>query len=146
MSYEKQGTAHDPHAAGYELQGRDKAPSPSEMYVEPELSCSHLDAFIAATSPPAEVMEEIETARNINSQLRYGLWHEKARAEVAEARIKALEEAIDSLPITDHELVRIHNRFTAVETASIQSATMQRLIAHLMDLRAARTALKENAP
>lgn len=33
MSYEKQGTAHDPHAAGYELQGRDKAPSPSEMEV-----------------------------------------------------------------------------------------------------------------
>lgn len=27
MTYEKQGTAHDPHAGAHEVQGRDKAPA-----------------------------------------------------------------------------------------------------------------------
>lgn len=64
---------------------------------EPPLSCPALDRFISATNPPAEALADIAAVRHINSQLRYGLWHEKTRADEAEFRALSLEEEVKRL-------------------------------------------------
>ncbi|MBS7696246.1 MULTISPECIES: hypothetical protein [unclassified Chelatococcus] len=52
--------------------------------IEPPLTCPAIDAFILKANPPNEVKAELDFIRSINSQLRYSLWAEKARAEAAE--------------------------------------------------------------
>lgn len=52
--------------------------------MEPPLTCPAIDAFILRTNPPDEVKAELDLIRSINSQLRYSLWAEKARAQDAE--------------------------------------------------------------
>lgn len=70
---------------------------------EPPLSCPAIDAFIKDRNPPADVVAELEDIRHVNSQLRYGLWHEKQRADRAEAALasesssRELEEAREAL-------------------------------------------------
>lgn len=54
---------------------------PSTMQ-EPELTCPRIDAFVAATNPPPEVMKELAAMRDINSQLRFGIWHYRALAGI----------------------------------------------------------------
>lgn len=62
--------------------------------VEPPLTCPHIDAAIESGEISPQVLAELFTIRDINSQLRYGTWALKAKAEAAEARASALEQKL----------------------------------------------------
>lgn len=61
---------------------------------EPELTCPHIDKLVRSGELTGEAVQELSIIRDINSKLRYGLWHEKARAEAAEASVKRLRELL----------------------------------------------------
>lgn len=58
---------------------------------EPELTCPHIDKLVQSGELSVEAIQELERIRDINSMLRYGLWHEKARAEEAETKAVGFE-------------------------------------------------------
>lgn len=65
-----------------------------EPYSEPPLTCPHIDRLVEGGEMPASVLDELFAIREINSQLRYGTWVLKARAEAAEAERDALRKAM----------------------------------------------------
>lgn len=67
------------------------APAVASDRKEPPLSCPHIDRFLSSADASPELKAELEAIRDINSQLRWSLWHVKQ--EAAEARNAALEEA-----------------------------------------------------
>lgn len=50
---------------------------------EPALTCPHIDKAISSGELSAETIRELETVRDINSQLRFAIWHFKALAGAA---------------------------------------------------------------
>lgn len=64
---------------------------------QPPLTCPHIDRFLSAANAPQELKDELEAIKNINSQLRYGLFHERARADTAEAEIARLKNFLQFL-------------------------------------------------
>lgn len=56
--------------------------APAE-WVEPELTCPHIDRAIASGELSESVKDELLAVREINSQLRYGTWALKARLSTA---------------------------------------------------------------
>lgn len=51
---------------------------------EPGLTCPHIDKLVESGVLPIEAVHELDTIRDINSQLRYGTWVLNARAEASE--------------------------------------------------------------
>ena len=56
---------------------------PVREWDEPPLTCPHIDAAIASGELSPGVIAELETIRDINSQLRYGTWFLRAQVERA---------------------------------------------------------------
>lgn len=59
-------------------------------WIEPELTCPHIDAAIASGELSEAVKAELATIREINSQLRYGTWFLKAQLEEQRAAMKRI--------------------------------------------------------
>lgn len=74
---------------------------------QPPLSCPHIDRFLSAANVPQELKDELEAIKSINSQLRYGLFHERARADAAEAEIARLKERESELCTVCAELCQV---------------------------------------
>jgi len=68
-----------------------------EVWEEPQLTCPHIDAMVENAALPPEAIAELDAIREIHSQLRYGTWVLRARAEAAEAKITAQAEEIERL-------------------------------------------------
>lgn len=64
-------------------------------FPEPPLTCPAIDAFISKHSPEDEIVKELTAIRDINSQLRFGLWSEQSRADEAEANLDSRSEIIE---------------------------------------------------
>ncbi|KKB81054.1 hypothetical protein VW35_02485 [Devosia soli] len=119
MSYEKQGTAHDPHAAGFALQGRAKPPAlPAvdggeivERLLEPcrdytgemivrhstpryEVHCEVL--YDAATLITTQ-QQEIERLTKERDEWQDRANRQQVRASAAESRVQSLEEEVKVL-------------------------------------------------
>ncbi len=73
-----------------EMRHRLKAP-------EPDLTCPHIDKLVETGELSIEAIHELYHIRDINSMLRYGLWHEKSRAEAAEAEVKRLRALVEKI-------------------------------------------------
>lgn len=79
---------------------------------EPPLTCPAIDALIAKHSPSDEIVRELDHIRDINSQLRYGLWHEQTRAIAAEAA-------------RDFNAGRVHESEARLEAAEARIAELE---------------------
>ena len=64
---------------------------------EPPLTCPHIDKVISSGEASPQVVEELFSIRDINSQLRYGTWALKARAESAEAKLAEAVKVMEQI-------------------------------------------------
>ncbi|NTB01586.1 hypothetical protein [Agrobacterium tumefaciens] len=83
------------------LQSENEAMRERMKAPEPELTCPHIDKLVQSGELSIEAIQELERIRDINSMLRYGLWHEKARAEAAEAEVKRYRAALSEIATND---------------------------------------------
>lgn len=112
---------------------------------EPELTCPHIDKVIADGNLSAEVLAELEVIRDINSQLRYGLWHEKLAAKEQAAQIASLSAKVAAISDEDTKLQLLFKQEDKLIAAEARASELERKNAGLHDeVQFMRNAAKES--
>lgn len=119
MSYETQGTAHDPHAAGYELQGRDKAAAPLDEKGYNASTQALLNAFpmadkVAAMYAEVAIRAYLAASHSPSMEMEVVAWaHFDEECEICINLVADAIERLDPSPGEDWSLVTL---------SSVQSA------------------------